>query len=458
MSCLRAILQSDPRRWEDHPLLRDCLPLFVDCERHLRDIENTAPQKIVLIATSLPTFAAALLAIWRAGHIVVLPPNTQPQTLLQLQPHCAAMISDDNTALPAELTLPQWRLSPSTSVVVTNTPDVNVHNVCLELYTSGSSGEPKAVTRTVQQLEAEVDQLQQQFDASLSHTNVVATVPLQHIYGLIFRVLWPLCSQRRSDADSHVYPENLFARIQPCPARSIILVSSPAHLERLAAHYDVRSIAPQLSAVFSSGAPLSRASALQLHEQWQQAPIEVLGSTETGGVAWRQRTPDDTQDAWQSFASVTLQLDERGVLRVQSPAAMSPDWCVLGDKAELLAPNRFCLLGRADRIVKLEGKRVALNQMENCLLQMPGIACAAVCQLDGERTHLGVVVVLHGLLLDELARHGKRSLNEKIKQHLLNYFERVTLPRYFRYVDQLPIDERGKTTQAALQALFMVES
>jgi acyl-coenzyme A synthetase/AMP-(fatty) acid ligase len=51
---------------------------------------------------------------------------------------------------------------------------------------------------------------------------------------------------------------------------------------------------------------------------------------------------------------------------------------------------------------------------------------------------------------------GKRQLNEKLKQHLLSQFERVTLPRYFRYVERLPVDERGKTTASSLRALFLV--
>jgi acyl-coenzyme A synthetase/AMP-(fatty) acid ligase len=41
-----------------------------------------------------------------------------------------------------------------------------------------------------------------------------------------------------------------------------------------------------------------------------------------------------------------------------------------------------------------------------------------------------------------------------LRQHLQHYFDRVLLPRRWRFPDQLPFNERGKLTAAALMSLF----
>src|SRR5690606_13915344 len=95
-----------------------------------------------------------------------------------------------------------------------------------------------------------------------------------------------------------------------------------------------------------------------------QAPCEILGSTETGGVAWRQQQGDD---GWTALPGVDVALNDAGLLQVTSPWADAGAQ-VMGDRAELLDAGRFRLLGRADEIVKLEEKRLSLTEM-NARLQ-----------------------------------------------------------------------------------------
>ena len=57
-------------------------------------------------------------------------------------------------------------------------------------------------------------------------------------------------------------------------------------------------------------------------------------------------------------------------------------------------------------------------------------------------------------LLTEL---GTRATTQSLRLHLADYFEPVLLPRRWRFVDQLPHNERGKLTQVALAALFELD-
>ena len=71
-----------------------------------------------------------------------------------------------------------------------------MHDTRLVIHTSGSNGEPVAIPRRLAQLDAEVRALQQAFGAGLDEALVLGTVSHQHIYGLLFRVLWPLAAGR----------------------------------------------------------------------------------------------------------------------------------------------------------------------------------------------------------------------------------------------------------------------
>ncbi|MCV6071529.1 AMP-binding protein, partial [Escherichia coli] len=64
-----------------------------------------------------------------------------------------------------------------------------------------------------------------------------------------------------------------------------MLVSSPALLKRLNEEHNPVAI----RCVFSSGGPLPNQAAQHSHLLFGSLPIEVFGSTETGGIAYRQQ-------------------------------------------------------------------------------------------------------------------------------------------------------------------------
>jgi hypothetical protein len=67
---------------------------------------------------------------------------------------------------------------------------------------------------------------------------------------------------------------------------------------------------------------------------------------------------------------------------------------------------------------------------------------------------LGAAICLSELGLKTLEAEGKLALNNALKNHLLSQFERITLPRRWRYPAHLPLNSQGKRTQAEIIALF----
>jgi len=261
---------------------------------------------------------------------------------------------------------------------------------------------------------------------------------------------------------SIAYPEQL---AQDLAAGPCVLVASPAHLKRLPAHVDWRGAAGMLRAVFSSGGPLAAEAAFAAAALLGRAPVEVYGSSETGGVAWRQRSAGananadaDADEAWLPFPTVAWRLDgEEGALEVRSPHLADDNWLALADRAAPTHDGRFHLLGRNDRIVKIEEKRVSLTAMEAALTGSGLVAEARVvpCEaLPGERSKLAAFMVLAPAGHAVLEADGKVALNGRLRAVLAGTVDAVALPRRWRYLDRMPEDAQGKTTQAALFASF----
>jgi acyl-coenzyme A synthetase/AMP-(fatty) acid ligase len=408
---------------------------------------TSSAQRWLLASKNSQLFAAGLCAAILAGKRLVLPANTQPGTLTELTHEFDAIMTD----VPLTLNKPEIRLKKELSLPNMPWPKASSLGE-LQLFTSGSSGQPKAVRKTLVQLDAEVSELESTFATHLPHCAIVSTVSHQHIYGLLFKILWPLASSRPFLSEQIKYPETLSYYLALMP--NLCLISSPAHLARLpdALANQVQQGKPSL--IFSSGGPLSFSAAQGIKHCYQQLPIEVFGSTETGGIAYRGQSEPD--QAWQAFKRVKVDADPlSGALMLQSDYLEDPQqWLTCADKVELLGENRFRLLHRLDRIVKIEEKRLSLVQMEQLLTSHPWVCDSIIVSLEQPRKMLGAALVLTALGQKHLEEQGKLSINNDLKQHLLSQFERVTLPRRWRYLADLPHNSEGKRIQADLVALF----
>jgi len=288
---------------------------------------------------------------------------------------------------------------------------------------------------------------------------VFATASHQHIYGLLFRVIWPLAFGRAFQSETLLHTQELLPRM--AASGSAVLVTTPVHLRRLAASSRLRDLRGVCRAVYSSGGPLDPETAMTVAEQLGAAPVEIFGSTETGGIAVRRRDLDG--DVWQPLPGVEVHRRETdGRLEVTSPFVSVGDEgadgrarTVLGDRIEPVAGGGFVLLGRADRVVKVGEKRLSLPEMERVLGTHPGAAEAALLVLEqaGERrVHAVVAPSEEGRAV--LDRGGRRQFRSALTRHLAERFDPVLLPRAWRFVDALPRDAQDKIPQSALRSLF----
>jgi len=397
-----------------------------------------------LYHTDAVEFAAALFGGWHAGKKIYLPGDNLPGTCAGLRSKVDGYLGEFDCAWnpvspPAECCAAEAddfaRLDPDFSGLV--------------LYTSGTTGAAQPIEKKLSQIAAEVATLEAEFGELLGTAEIVSTVSHQHIYGLLFNILWPLAAGRALPARKLAFIEELATADRDCA-----MVSSPAHLKRLPENPAWPVIAKRLRAVFSSGGPLPFEVAQQSRRLLGHLPLEIYGSSETGGVAWR-RQDAESGVAWTPFRGVDWRIHrEEHVLEVRSTNLPDREWFRTADLATAVADDGFMLRGRIDRIAKIEGKRISLNAIEALLSSSPLVSSVRAVALEGRRQRIAVFIVPSEEGRCRLASSGRRAVNRALRALLSNSVESVALPRLWRYLDALPANAQGKTTHAELTALL----
>jgi acyl-coenzyme A synthetase/AMP-(fatty) acid ligase len=405
-----------------------------------RRITERGARRGLLACDDSDRLIVGLYALLHAGAEVVLPPNANPGTLRALAGSFDVLVSDRELEGTTVLRLAAGGAEPAFAPL---DPD----RCRLHFYTSGSSGDPKRIPKTLALLDREIGVLEGLWGAAIKGATVFGTVPHQHIFGLTFSVLWPLAVGRCFSARSHLTWEELLRELTP----GAVIVSSPAHLGRLAGLSPVpRESRPQM--ILTAGAPLPPAAARETIDVFGVEPIEIFGSTETGAVAVRETTSEPAR--WLPLPEIQILQTEEGLLKVRSPYVPGDGVCELADRIDLFADGGFTLKGRADRVIKVEGKRVSLPEMEQQIATLSWTESAAVVPLKAPRNGLGAVAMLSAEGTAELARLGKLRFERLLRRELATIYGASAWPRHWRFVAHMPANPMGKRRASDLAMLF----
>jgi acyl-CoA synthetase (AMP-forming)/AMP-acid ligase II len=398
-------------------------------------IRLEAPE-VALHETDAYSFLVWLIACWQNGQTTLLVADDLPTTHAFLPVPWIGHCTDS--------TLSDWSGDGAEAASFSDpAPQFNCPGIVV--FTSGSSGTPSRIFKKPEQLYREAALLQQLFGGTLPPgTRFVGTVPHHHMFGLPFRLIWPLWAGYPIVSEQFLYPEEL-GRLKAGPH---ILISSPPTLKRLA-QLDTFSASATFLATFSAGSPLHDNVAAACTDRLATRIVEIYGSTETGSVMYRIAP----NGAWREQQDVTLALDERGCLKLRSPLLANDDWFQTQDVA-VRDGSGWRLMGRADRVAKIEGRRIALDALETTLLALPEIAEARTAPLYRERDEIVAAVVLSDSGRAQLQTLGKLRFDRLLRQHLSVSLDRIALPRRWRYLTALPYNAMGKVTTADIVRLF----
>lgn len=400
--------------------------LLGDVARLRRHIEAQEGD-LLLLCRRRYLFAVTLLAAWSAGRQAILPPAQHAPLLAAIvaEQQIGITLDDEQAtallAADAPLAAPPLQFAAAAAGVL--------------LYTSGSTGAPKAIAKTVGQLLVEAQMLADHLP--WPDGAVVASVPPAHLYGLTFSVLMPLCRNLPFVDGTPLHAGEVVQALRECGSGT--LISVPIHLRAMLEQ------GAELDGVFTvaSAGPLPEEVAHAWQARFGNDACEIYGSSETGAIASRRQR---LAPHWQPLPGVEVAVDGDGLLQIASPYVSVGDGRFASqDRAELFADGSFALLGRSDAIVKIAGRRVALPAVEQALLALPAVTDAAVVAVPAS-SHLRELELWAAVAGSVEARAIRAALQSRL--------DPLEIPRRIKVVERLPREANGKLARQQLLALF----
>jgi long-chain acyl-CoA synthetase len=332
----------------------------------------------------------------------------------------------------------------------------------LVLFTSGTTGLPKAIGITHAQLAGRITGILKPFHAETPPVVNMMSVPFFHVGGAI-GILGNLYAgntyvvQPRFDAGEWLRLAHTHR------VTSTFLV--PTMLQRILDHPDFANTdLSSLTAIAygAAAAPVAlvrRAMAALPHVNFSN----VFGQTETLG-AYTTLLPDDHRDRIGSVGrpmpgvevrvvdpdtGIDVAPGEVGELWVNTALHVGEGWLHTGDLGREDADGYIYPSGRLKDTINRGGEKFGPSEVEDALRTHPAVRDVAVAGIAddemGQRVGAAVVATT-ALTLEDLRSHCRQ---------LIAYFK---LPERIRIVDEIPYNDTGKVNRRQLAALIADET
>jgi acyl-CoA synthetase (AMP-forming)/AMP-acid ligase II len=330
----------------------------------------------------------------------------------------------------------------------------------LVLFTSGTTGLPKAVGITTRQLSARIRGMGQAFRADSRPTVAMMCVPFFHVGGSL-GMLASLYSGNTSVVQERFDAAEWLRLVPEHRVRMAFLV--PTMLQRILDHGDfARTDLTSLIAIAYGAAaapvPLVRRAMAALPHV---AFANVFGQTETLG-AYTSLLPEDHRDpnrvgsVGKPLPGVEVRVVDPdtgadvdagvvGELWVNTSQNVTEGWLHTGDLARRDTDGYIYPSGRLSDTINRGGEKFGPIEVEEALRTHPAVSDVTVAGITDEEMgqRVGVAVVARlPVTLDELRSHCRDRIA---------YFK---LPERLMIVDHMPYSETGKVNRRRLATLI----
>jgi acyl-coenzyme A synthetase/AMP-(fatty) acid ligase len=396
-----------------------------------RAVPTDAPEMVAVRSESAAFVVAALLGLWKTGRYpLLLDPalRTDAGALDLISDVAPVLVGARDVEGPADVGIAESRTDELSPVFPRD------ETVFAAFFTSGSTGSPKLIRKMF-------FQLARQFAVEPGHlglhgpVSVLSLVAMHHILAFMYGFCVPASTGGRTVFVRGVTPalwiEEIFRQ------RPSLVIAVPTHYRLMAKILD----RPLPVAVYlSSGAPLTPDVGEEFLRRGGQPIEQVYGSTEGGGVATRVGT-----GAWTPIPGLKWRISEAdGRLQVFAPWQIDPaNWTTLDDVVARVGEG-FELVGRADSVVKVAGRRFSTDEISRVARMHPSVdeAQAVVFHRYGEPA----------VALFVVPRKPATLTAAELRSFLSGSLAPFKVPRAIHVIDALPMIGIGKIDIEALKS------
>jgi len=436
---------------------------------------QTRQPRIGLLLPSGAGFVASFYATLLAGKAVV------PINFLLGEREIAHCIAD--SGIDTVVTIPQLaghlkrtplnvvdltQLPAPSAAVEPSLPSPAAGDVAVLMYTSGTSGLPKGVLLTYENLQSDVDGAITAVDFQSRH-KFLGIIPLFHAFGMTAMMLSPI-----QLGSTIVY----MARFSPVGALNAIgqhgislvlgVPSMYAAILRLkeASPADFKTI----HAMISGGEPLAAGVREQFQARFGVPLLEAYGMTETS-LAISVNTPRENQpgSVGKPIPGMEIRIVDDGGravpagmpgeiwvkgpmvmkgyhnLPTETAAALTPDGYFKTGDLGIMQPDGFLYItGRKKDLIIVAGEKASPREIEDILSAHPAVAEAAV--IGKSDPHRGEVVAAF-----VIAKEGQSPRPDDLREFCRRQgLAQWKIPREIRIVPDLPRSPTGKVLKRLL--------
>lgn len=343
--------------------------------------------------------------------------------------------------------------------------------VAVLLYTTGTTGDPKGVMLTHENLiYGGVESARHRGIVAGDH--LYAVLPLTHVFGLTSALMAVIAAGATTELVARFNPQQTLDALQ---TRVSIFPAVPqlhALLMAYAREHGISRLeAPRLKYISSGGAPLDLAWKQKAEGFFGLQMCNGYGLTETtaGVAATRPGSPRDDTSVGPPLDGIEFRVDEpneEGIseLVVRGPAVMkgyyrnpqetakvlSPDgWFSTGDLGFIDGAGNVHVTGRRKELIIRSGFNVYPLEVEAALNQHPDVVHAAVIGVarDGNEE---IVAFVHPAT-------GSTLTGAELKAHLTDRLAAYKHPTRWVFSQNLPAAPSGKILKARLATVFAKE-
>lgn len=314
-------------------------------------------------------------------------------------------------------------------------PSILDNQLCAIVYTSGSTGEPKANYKYWSTL-VEGSCANFRNMRIPSNSTLLATVPPQHMWGLETSVLLPLFNRMSALSSRPFFPQDVADQLSLMSSPRV-MVSTPVHLRSIInSGVDL----PSVEYVLCATAPLSKELAIDVERAFGGTLIEVYGCSEIGSMAVRQTV---RKRSWTLFDNLNPHKGGNGNDWIS--ADHLPEPAPMQDRVQWLRKREFELEGRGDDALEVAGKRGSLRELNQILLSMPDVEDGVIFLPPASPNACQGVLRPAAYVVSKI-----RITREDVYKYFSDFVDPVFVPRPVVQIECIPRNDTGKVLRSTL--------